>query len=57
MIPNPNKTHKIDTDESDDIPNTIETINSLHIQQCKTNNLSEIDNYQYKNIQKKQLYQ
>ena len=49
MIPNPNKTHKIDTDESDDIPNTIETINSLHIQQCKTNNLSEIDNYQYKN--------
>lgn len=34
-------------DMTDDIPNTIEKINPLHIQECKTNNLSEIDSFQY----------
>ena len=48
LIPNPKKQLKEDGDEiTDDVPNTIEKINTLHIQECKTNNLSELDSYQY----------
>lgn len=46
LIPNPKKQIKEDRDEiTDDVPNTIEKINTLHIQDYKTNNLSELDSY------------
>ena len=36
------------TDEiTDDIPTTVEKINQLHFQECKTNNLSKIDSHNY----------
>lgn len=48
LIPNPNSKKmksnaSAENDDIADIPNSEETINQLHFQHCKTNNLSELD--------------